>query len=189
MTVNLRSDPKVLLVYKRSPLLSIKDLPVKPSMIKGFRKNHLNHYASLHQVEAVLKKHCVSFQKRARSRAIDYRPYDLIITIGGDGTFLEAARKLRKDQFIIGVNSDPAWSVGQFCACNAAGFERVLSKVQAKKARCMKVSKLRLQLVGHAPYEAMNDILICHANPAAMSRYELRIGSTVEEHRSSGTWF
>jgi NAD+ kinase len=37
--------------------------------------------------------------------------------------------------------------------------------------------------------EGLNDVLICHANPAAMSRYTIRIGTVCEEHRNSGIWF
>jgi len=34
----------------------------------------------------------------------------------------------------------------------------------------------------------LNDILIAHQNPAAMSRYAIRVNGTQEEQRSSGLW-
>ena len=34
----------------------------------------------------------------------------------------------------------------------------------------------------------LNDILICHHNPGAMSRYYLTVGRVREEQRSSGVW-
>jgi NAD+ kinase len=34
----------------------------------------------------------------------------------------------------------------------------------------------------------LNDILACHENPAAMSRYFLTVGRVKEEQRSSGIW-
>jgi NAD+ kinase len=189
MVTKIKPGPRMLLVYKRSPLVSIKGLPQALTEDQGFRRNHRNHYASLHMVESVLKDFKVSFHKRARSRSINYKPYDLVITIGGDGTFLEAARKLSKDQLILGVNSDPSWSVGQFCACDAAGFKRTLLRILDGRARCLKVHKLRIQLAERKVVEGLNDFLICHSNPAAMSRYEIRVGSIHEEHRSSGVWF
>jgi NAD+ kinase len=188
MVVNMKHEPRVLLVYKRSPLISIKGLPQTSTATHGFRRNHQNHYASLRVVENILNSQPVTFHKCARSRSIDYQAYDLIITVGGDGTFLEAARQLRKDQFILGVNSDPSWSVGQFCACDAAGFKKTLLQILDGRASCLKVHKLRIQLTGHKVVEGLNDLLICHANPAAMSRYEIKIGSVSEEHRSSGIW-
>ena len=189
MIACLKSEPRVLLVYKRSPLLSIKGLPPGSASVRSFHRNHLNHYASLRQVENVLRKYRIRFHKRARSRSIDYRAYDLIITVGGDGTFFEAARQIGVTQFILGVNSDPTWSVGQFCACDAKGFEKVLSKVCEHKARFSQVHRLRVHTAGCRVVEALNDILICHANPAAMSRYMIQCGAICEEHRNSGIWF
>lgn len=41
---------------------------------------------------------------------------DVIITTGGDGTFLMAASKIfNKDKLVIGINSDPSRSVGYLC--------------------------------------------------------------------------
>ena len=34
----------------------------------------------------------------------------------------------------------------------------------------------------------LNDILVCHHNPGAMSRYFLTVEGTREEQRSSGVW-
>jgi len=38
------------------------------------------------------------------------------------------------------------------------------------------------------PYCALNDLLVAHANPAAMTSYTLDIGSVSEPQRSSGLW-
>jgi NAD+ kinase len=38
------------------------------------------------------------------------------------------------------------------------------------------------------PYCALNDLLVAHANPAAMTSYILDIGSVSESQRSSGLW-
>jgi NAD+ kinase len=38
------------------------------------------------------------------------------------------------------------------------------------------------------PYYALNDLLVAHANPAAMTSYTLRLGTISEPQRSSGLW-
>jgi NAD+ kinase len=38
------------------------------------------------------------------------------------------------------------------------------------------------------PYYALNDLLVAHANPAAMTSYTLNIGCVSEPQRSSGLW-
>jgi len=38
------------------------------------------------------------------------------------------------------------------------------------------------------PYYALNDLLVAHANPAAMTSYTLQLGTVSEPQRSSGLW-
>jgi len=156
--------------------------------IKRFRRTHSNHFWSLSYVEAVLKNRKVKFTKACRGSSLDYGRYDLIITVGGDGTFLEAARQVT-DQIVWGVNSDPSWSVGRFCSGNPKNFEVLLDKILAGKARVRKFNRLSLSFSDDTPsMNVLNDILICHHNPGAMSRYFLKVGRVREEQRSSGVW-
>src|SRR5450631_4313359 len=64
--------------------------------IKRFRRTHENHFWSLSYVERILKKKKVMFTKACRGSTLNFSHYDLIITVGGDGTFLEAARHINK---------------------------------------------------------------------------------------------
>jgi len=156
--------------------------------IQRFRRTHDNHFGSLSYVEAVLKMKKLKFTKACRGSFINYNRYDLIITVGGDGTFLEAARHL-ENQIILGVNSDPSWSVGRFCCVDPKDFEKLLDKILGRRALIKKFSRLRLSFSdGTKPMDVLNDILICHENPAAMSRYYLSVGKTKEEQKSSGIW-
>lgn len=156
--------------------------------IKRFRRTHSNHFWSLSYVEAVLKNKKLKFTKACRGTSLNFSRYDLIITVGGDGTFLEAARQA-KEEIVWGVNSDPSWSVGRFCSGNPKNFEILLDKILAGKARVRKFSRLSLSFSdGTRPMNVLNDLLICHHNPGAMSRYYLTVGRTREEQRSSGVW-
>lgn len=128
------------------------------------------------------------FVKFCRGTSLDYRRYDLVISLGGDGTFLEAARGV-DSQLIWGVNSDPSWSVGRFCSGNPKNFEVMLDKIMEGKARVQKFNRLSVTFSdGTQPMNVLNDILICHQNPAALSRYYLNLSHVKEEQRSSGVW-
>ena len=156
--------------------------------IRRFRCTHENHFWSLSCVEAILKNRKLKFTKARRGGSSDYSRYDLIITVGGDGTFLEAARQV-KEGIVWGVNSDPSWSVGRFCSGNPKNFEILLDKILAGKATVKKFNRLSLSFSdGTQPMNVLNDILICHHNPGAMSRYFLIGGKIREEQRSSGVW-
>jgi NAD+ kinase len=156
--------------------------------LKRFRKTHENHFWTLSFVEAVLKHHKLKFAKFCRGSALDYDKYDLVITLGGDGTFLEASRHLTK-QVIWGVNSDPSWSVGRFCSGNPKNFEAMLAKVLSGKVKVRKINRLSLSFNdGTQPMNVLNDLLICHQNPGALSRYFLTVGRVKEEQKSSGVW-
>ena len=156
--------------------------------LRRFRKTHETHFWTLSYVEAVLKHRKLKFTKFCRGTAINYGRYDLIITVGGDGTFLESARYLDK-QVIWGVNSDPSWSVGRFCSGNPRNFEIMLEKVLQGKAPIRKLNRLSLSFDdGTQQMNVLNDLLICHQNPGALSRYYLTVGRVREEQRSSGVW-
>jgi len=189
---------KVLLVYKKSAY-SIYFMERRIQMAKGqkanvqkeikrFKKAHDEHYAALRKIEHILNKHGIDYTKCSRGRKINYAKFDLIITLGGDGTFLEASRNI-KDQVVIGINSALSYSVGKLCIGNIKNFEKIIRHITEQKFTLNHWPRLRLKLEGHVrPIDCVNDILICHSNPAAVSRYYLKIGKLKEEQRDSGLW-
>ncbi len=184
--------PRVLLIYKRSALAMAGKISGRHHNTRKFLHNHLAHYEALSSIEKILKKYDVPYRKYARGKFKDYSPYDVIVTVGGDGTVLQAARWVNRRQVILGVNSDPAWSIGEFCCTDAAHFELKLKQLLGSKLKTCRLYKLQIRLkdAGRTRrVECLNDILICHANPAAMSRYALTIGGVREDQRDSGIWF
>jgi NAD+ kinase len=182
---------RILLLCKRSSLsLSRRHAPVLKNMPR-FKDNHLANRQSQAAVEKVLRNRNIPFDKKHRPDTIDYSRYSIVITVGGDGTFLQAARQAGGKHLLLGVNSDPDWSVGQFCRANARNFHHFLERILAGNAEIKKLYKLALRLTAagrRLDIECLNDILVCHANPAGMSRYAITINGHSEEHRSSGIW-
>lgn len=152
-----------------------------------FQKAHREHFETLKAVERILRNYGIRYTKRARGQNISYDPYTLVITIGGDGTFLEAARHVQ-NQLMLGVNSAPSFSVGKLCIATKTNFEKIIQKIRRCSFRVAPWQRLRVELAGHRPVDCLNDILICHQNPAAVSRYYLQMRGVREEQRSSGLW-
>lgn len=115
-------------------------------------------------------------------------PFDLVVSVGGDGTFLEAAR-LAGSTPILGVNSDPRRSVGRFCGAVRATFARVLRDFLAGRLRAVSLARLHAT-AGTRAGEALNDLLVAHLSPASTSSYvlALRPRGPRERQRSSGLW-
>lgn len=194
------TSTKILILYKKSAYkiyflerkssLFQKENALTPWEINGFKKAHDRHYKSLKMIQGVLDRYPIDYHVRARGSKIDFAIYHLVITVGGDGTFLEAARGM-KTQLILGVNSDPQSSIGRFCSCTPENFEKIFQRFLEDKARIKKFQRIHLDLKSdgkHYQGEVLNEILVCHENPAAMSRYILSINGIQEEQRSSGVW-
>lgn len=156
--------------------------------LRRFRQASWAHEQALQRVLAVLRKKTVPFSVVRRVRRRPLSGYDLVISVGGDGTFLEAARGVRR-QRILGINSDPARSAGSFCAATAATFGQILDRVLRNRARTVFLNRIRM-VRNRRPVDlhVLNDLLVTHCRPAAMSRYRLQIGRRREEQRSSGLW-
>ena len=119
----------VLLLYKKSAYSIYFHNWNFRNEIQRFRKAHDEHFMTLKTVERILRQYHIGYRKYARGQNIPYEYYNLVITVGGDGTFLEAARNI-KGQLILGVNSAPGSSVGKLCTATAKNFEKCKNSPQ-----------------------------------------------------------
>ncbi len=190
--------PNILLVYKRSSYsyYLLKRNKAGQHFREGlpqssrvyFKQMHDAHAQTLNEVRQTLRFLGLRFREAIRGRKISYNPFNLIITVGGDGTFLEAAKNI-KDKVILGVNSDPSRSIGNFCGAGRLNFKNVLKRYLLGQTKPIKLHRLSVKIQGQKTrYHVLNDVLLCDANPAAMSRYELTISGKTEIHRGSGIW-
>jgi NAD+ kinase len=156
--------------------------------IERLRSAHEAHLETLAHIEAVLNERGVKFRKFYRARQVNYEPYDLVISVGGDGTFLEAQRRITT-QTIIGVNSDPGRSVGNFCRFNADTFDDCLTAALSGEAKVTRLNRMSMTLDGeNNGVHVLNDVLIAHQQPAAMSVYEIDVNGESETQYGSGLW-
>jgi NAD+ kinase len=110
-----------------------------------------------------------------------------VISVGGDGTLL-AAWHWVTGATLLGVNSAPRSSVGHLTLARRASLPRILGQIAKGTLLPHPIVRLEIVLEGQILAPALNDVLIAHEQPAATSRYRLRLNRRAEDHRSSGLW-
>jgi NAD+ kinase len=191
--------PKVLVIYKKSTyqryvgreqerleeLISHSDISVD-----GLLREHEIHQKTLKRAKRALR----DLGARAVLR---YRPepmpeegaWDLIVTLGGDGTLLWASHLADSSTPMLAINSAPDTSVGYFCAGDAHNVDEVLAEALAGTLRSGKLSRMRVELGDRLiSTRVLNDALYCHESPAATSRYIIGYDGRQERQMSSGVW-
>lgn len=120
---------------------------------------------------------------------------DIVLALGGDGTTLIASHLIPSPSTpLLGVNTDRASlqdlatlyrssepldmrrSTGHLCACTSADVERVLGDVLEGKAEPTRLARLQVTVAGKTLAPALNDVLIAHPSPGAVSRYSVHVG-------------
>lgn len=155
---------------------------------RGMKQSHERHVKTICEVERILNRHGMMCKKSSRGHVKSFNNFNLIITIGGDGTFLRTAHHVNR-QMILGINSIPETSVGAWCTMNLKQFKNRISKILAGKHEVQKFLRMKVKINGKTlPIEPVNDILFTSVNAAATSRYIIVRGKKREEHKSSGVW-
>ncbi|MBL4818505.1 MAG: NAD(+)/NADH kinase [Deltaproteobacteria bacterium] len=150
------------------------------------------HDESLRLVENALTQRQIAYEICEREcLTSDKAKEHLVVTVGGDGTFLDAAHYLHSKghSVLFGVNSNQENSVGSLCAADSSNFEAVLDGYTSGKLKPIRVMRLQIALNGKKlETSAFNDILIVHENPASMTRYWIEFGGEKVFHKNSGLW-
>jgi NAD+ kinase len=189
----------VLVVYKKSALRIYVDerkhekvaalLERRDPAVAGMLRAHRDHERTLLEARRVLAELGVKAVFRHRSDRGEVAGFDLIVTLGGDGTLLWASHAVGSGLPVIAINSAPADSVGYFCAATREGLPDTLSDALAGRLRETRLTRMRVAIDGEVVSgRVLNDVLFSHLCPAATTRYSIRLGRREEEHKSSGVW-
>ena len=150
------------------------------------------HITALRDIEATLDQ--LGFA--ARSMRVDdltaerwtKNDVDLVITVGGDGTLL-ATHPHCDDVPVLPINSDPNRSVGWLTVATVDNLQSCLQSWLANGQQTVQsLPRLQAALDGAHPQPFLNDCLLTNSNPAALSRYQLKINGHSEKQSSSGIW-
>lgn len=189
---------KALVVYNK-PLYELHILEEKNShYLKLYRGQHPatrlwkqiydEHHRTLEGVQKTLSLLGIPAQMVFRKNLKNIGDYDLVVTVGGDGTFLETSHLLKK-QVLLGVNAAPFDSIGALCRARLENFLTVLVDLIGGEIKPKKYARLRIKLgKRYLPHLVLNETLFANHSPAGTSRYLVQLGKIKEEHKSSGVW-
>lgn len=157
--------------------------------VAGMVLGHEEHVESVKAVRAVLKERGVEVVERKSIPRGPVRGYDLIVPVGGDGMVLGCSHAVRDKTPVLGVNSEPSFSVGYLSGCKAETFATTLDQLADGSLEPLTVQRLRVSIGKRVlPEPVLNDVLFCADNPALMCRYRLIWPDGKELQRSSGVW-
>jgi NAD kinase len=111
--------------------------------------------------------------------------FDLVVAVGGDGTFSTAAHHAGGKP-LIAVNSDTRHSEGGLACCAFPDFARLLDDFIAGKARIVPTWRAEAELDGKHIGLALNEVFVGPVKAYHTARYVLRTAGLEEEQKSSG---
>ena len=207
---------RILVVVKQTPYeqyLQMKNTGQAPVALRWARlKNRFElHQKCVEQVTGILNKLDVEYSVVGREemhRGLTW-DHDLIVSVGGDGTLLSTACFVDDSVPILGINSDPTRpaerfvrkekderrSRGALCAASANDVGSYLPSVIS--GEMSPGIRSRIQCIVKSTYTetrlppALNDILVTHPSPAAVSRFRLTkksLGSDYGAPHSKSAW-
>lgn len=178
-------------LYSNSPDKELREFMAESNRdVERMKKSHEAQQKSLETIVAGLSRAGISHEAiyRAELETMGVGGSDLVISVGGDGTFLEVSHYILSPELpILGVNSDTNASTGFFTYATADNFAKVMEAIENGKAPITVLNRLEVILNDKKlPEPVLNDILVAHTNPAAMTRYTLVADRVPTEVRSSG---
>ena len=191
--------PRVLVIYKKSTYqryvgraqARLRELIAHSDVsVDGLLLEHEIHQQTLRQAKDALRDLGARAVLRYRPEPLpEEGSWDLIVTLGGDGTLLWASHLADSSTPMLAINSAPDSSVGYFCAGSGVKVDEVLAAALEGALKPSRLARMRVD-VGDAVISTrvLNDALYCHESPAATSRYILEFGGEAERQMSSGVW-
>ena len=186
---------RVLVIYKRTALQRYDEndprikrlLEERDASVASLREAHDAHLDTLARARAALKGRVKAKFRHKHQRSDE--SWDLVVTLGGDGTLLWASHTVGPNTPMVAINSAPATSVGYFCAGTRHDVEDALAAALEGSLRPTKLTRMQVHVDGERVHSRiLNDILFCHQSPAATTRYLIRHRDVEEAHTSSGLW-
>jgi len=185
--VGKRTTYRKFVVEEHDPLIA-KLLRKHDPTVGRLKQSHDDHEATVRETEEALDKLGAVIVHFGIPR-FRIPKADLVVTIGGDGTLLAASHQIGDGIPLLGINSAPDHSVGFFCGAQKGAVADTLSRALAGRLSAVELTRMRVDLNGKLLHgRVLNEALVCHASPAATSRYILRVANDEEDQRSSGIW-
>ncbi|MEA3378211.1 MAG: hypothetical protein U9Q69_01085 [Nanoarchaeota archaeon] len=189
----------ILVVYKKS-ILEIytekgqnvlkKYIEENDASLFDMQENHNVHNLTLNKVKRLFDGANIVYRGEMNEGLLSN--YKMVVAVGGDGTVLDISHYIFDDTPIFAVNSTKGitnGSEGFFCAASEFDLEEKAEMLFREELSEVKLNRMEVLIDGKRINEyALNDVLIAHSHPAAMSRYSIKLDGYEEKQRSSGIW-
>jgi NAD kinase len=151
-----------------------------------YEREHKTYLAALAAAEAVLSRF-------GRVHRLDrgflpnylFSPDALVVVLGQDGLVANTLKYLKNAQPVIGVNPEPARWDGVLLPFQVKDLAAIVPDALAGNRTLRRVSMAVARLADGQELHAVNDLFIGPRSHVS-ARYEIRLGTTVETHSSSG---
>lgn len=207
LATNSKIETAVLLKRTAYELAAIHSNQATETYIEGksagagkLMRAHKEHTTSLATLRSILSEMfpAGSFQEFFRedlqepSTLRKFQEAQNIVTFGGDGTFLWAARAALPEQRIVAINSSPKTSVGFYSIGSVEDFHSFLKNggFDAHEPEHLNVINYSICSGGKTLVEgkAINDLLVSGPFPASSARYVVAYDGVAKPQLSSGLW-
>ena len=191
--------PSVLFVHKKSAYqLYVRErkdarieelIAANDKTVSHILRADRDHVATIDEARQACKDLGVRALFRYRSDEELVDGFDLVCSIGGDGTLLWVSHRVGPQVPVLAINSAPDFSVGYFCGAQKGRVREALEAAidgRLKATRLARMQVARNDEVLHP--RVLNDALFCHKSPAATTRYLIARDGVEEAHKSSGLW-
>ncbi|CAI9303842.1 unnamed protein product [Lactuca saligna] len=183
---------KPLDVYSLHQSTGVPRRNTNPKVLQFIDSRCRVHKAAIDFCQDILRRKSIEWDAVFRSHLSQpIHNFDLVVTIGGDGTLLSASHFLNDSIPLLGLNSDPTQpqeveelgdefdatrSTGFLCAATIKNFEQMLNNILENGMTPTELSRMAIKVNSELlPLYALNDVLISDPNPAAVSRFSFRI--------------
>jgi NAD+ kinase len=156
--------------------------------VKGLKRADAEHRETLEDLLGLLARLNFSVKLVYDFRRVDPREFDVVMTVGGDGTVLYASRHVDGVP-LLGVNSSPSSSAGYLTSATRKNLKETLGLLAGGRIGKSTLHRLAVHVDGsRVDNRVLNDVLFTSICPAVTARYVLKVGGVEEQQMSSGIW-
>ena len=157
-------------------------------IISEFMFAHRGHETAMETVRRILEQRGFSATWRYDLGGLVPDDFDLVITVGGDGTVLHASHSIGETP-VLAVNSSPLTSVGYFTLGSADELAAALDAAMSGDMTPTRLYRMEVKVNGEVVNtRVLNDVLFSHDCPASTTRYHLSYPGGEDDQMSSGLW-
>ncbi len=182
---------EVLLARKRTALDHYRedmDDPAKElpeDEYEPILEGHQNHYNTVEAVRDRLEDEDLPYDEVEIPDDPDeaVEGYDMVVSVGGDGTVLDTSHYINGETPLLPVRSDPG-SHGALCQYGADEIDAAFD-VALEDPEIEEWTRAELEYGGKTAY-ALNEVFIADRHSMEVARYTVSDGEREEEHMNSG---